>query len=113
MSGKNYAQRMFMERAKFLDIGVEAGFQKSADLFLAALVLEFGFGETKAKRLKETVEMLDREYGNAWQTDNESDWAQEQIDAIIKRASGDQFVPFPKRNPWVLQFNYHNGRCKR
>ena len=112
MSGKGYAQRMFMERAKFLDIGVEAGFQKAADLFMSALVTEFGFGETKVMRLKETVERLDKEYGKAWLNETESGWAQEQIDAVLKHVSGDQFVPFRQRNQYIQQFNY-NGRCKR
>ena len=108
MSGRRFADKLINKTdTTKADIGFWAGFQKACDLFQLALAVEFGFGYERQVRLSEAIKELDQKYGKAWIcTDPESDWAQEQIDAVLKRACGDKFIPFRERNDCVQQETY-------
>ena len=88
-----------------LEIGVEAGMQKAADLFCAALALE-GYGEERLLRITSRALELDQEFDGAYGCGEEADWLQERLDAILRKACGEHFTPFRERNKHIREFNY-------
>lgn len=107
-NGLTYAQKLKIARETELKIGVDTGFQKAADFFGIALYEE-GFGEQRLERIARRVMELDDEYGDAWTKSTESDYKQEQIDRVLKKAYGKNFTPFYERNPYIAKFNYKTG----
>lgn len=88
-----------------MEIGVDAGMQKSADLFQAALALD-GFGPERLERIVRRAAELGAEFDGAYGCGPEADWLQERLDAILRKACGENFQPFRERNPHIKEFNY-------
>ena len=106
----NYMDRLTRATQEAQQMGVRAGYQMAADLFCAALHLQYGFGRDRLIRLSECVAELNTEYGKAWRCEPDSDAAQEHIDRVLREACGDRFVPFGVRNDSVKKFNYGGKR---
>lgn len=102
----NYMQRLDRIARQNAEIGFDAGIQKCCDLFLVALAQSEGFGEARIRRVCEAVQALDQEYGLAWRNEPESDWAQEQIDRVLRGVCGEEFTPFAERNCWLRKLRY-------
>lgn len=101
-----YMDRLEQIAQQATDIGFDAGVQKCCDLFLVALAQSEGFGEARIRRVCEAVRALEREYGKAWRNEPESDWAQEQIDRVLRGVCGADFAPFGERNMWLRKLRY-------
>ena len=95
-----------------LEIGVDAGMQKSADLFQAALALD-GFGPERLERIVRRAAELGAEFDGAYGCGPEADWLQERLDTILRKACGAHFVPFRERNPHIREFNYKKVSPRR
>lgn len=104
-NGPNYMQRLVAATQAGFTTGCSVGFQKSADLFGVALYEE-GFGEARLERIALRVRELEHEYGDAWNDAVEADYQQEQIDRVLKKAYGKNFVPFETRNPDIKKITY-------
>lgn len=107
----NYMQKLEQLAQANLDIGFNAGFQAATDLWMLALAQE-GFGPGRMQRTAHGVAQLYRELGHAWRNEPESDYAQEQIDRVLKPLCGEAFVPFRERNEWVRKLKYVKGAKK-
>lgn len=107
----NYMQKLEQLAQANLDIGFNAGFQAATDLWMLALAQE-GFGPGRMQRTARRVMELYRELGHAWRNEPESDYAQEQIDRVLKPLCGEEFVPFRERNEWVRKLKYGKGAKK-
>lgn len=101
----NYMNKLEAVSRASLEIGVEAGMQKAADLFCAALALE-GYGEERLLRITSRALELDQEFDGAYGCGPEADWLQERLDAILRKACGEHFTPFRERNKHIREFNY-------
>lgn len=107
----SYMQKLEQLAQTNLDIGFNAGFQAATDLWMLALAQE-GFGPGRMWRTAHGVAQLYREFGHAWRNEPESDYAQEQIDRVLKPLCGEEFVPFRERNEWVRKLKYGKGAKK-
>lgn len=107
----SYMQKLEQLAQTNLDIGFSAGFQAATDLWMLALAQE-GFGPGRMQRTALRVMDLYCELGHAWRNEPESDYAQEQIDRVLKPLCGAEFVPFRERNEWVRKLKYRNGKMK-
>ena len=96
----SYMQKLELLAQTNLDIGFNAEFQAATDLWMVALAQE-GFGPGRMQRTARRVMEPYRELGHAWRNEPESDYAQEQIDRVLKPLCSEAFVPFRERNAWV------------
>lgn len=71
-----YVDRLEAVSRASLEIGVDAGMQKSADLFQAALALD-GFGPERLERIVRRAAELGAEFDGAYGCGPEADWLQE------------------------------------
>ena len=108
--GKTFSAKQDEMMQRYLQIGFEAGCQKFADLYGAALTLE-GYGPERLYKIAVKVHELDMELSDAWGCGMESDVLQEKLDRILKKGYGDRFQPFAKRNEHIKKFNYGGKRA--
>ena len=107
-----YVDQMEALSRASLEIGVDAGMQKAADLLQAALALE-GFGPDRLARIVQRASELGAEFDGAYGCGPEADWLQERLDAILRKACGENFQPFRERNPHIKEFNYKKVSTRR
>lgn len=95
-----------------VELGEEIGMQKCADYFFVALAVR-GFGQDRLKDIFDLVHEVQRDYSGAYRCDAESDFLQERMDSILRKACGEYFVPFAERNPHIRQYNYRKHLSRR
>lgn len=111
-----YAEKLTMAREMHLNAGMRVGMQRMADLVAIALndPAVMGKGVLGAGRLKnvfERVKELDDLFSEAFTTNTEADYKQEQLDRILKRIYGEKdFCGFAERYPNIRQVGYGGKR---
>lgn len=102
---------------KFLDVGMDTGFQKCWDLFQIVLhdpkvMGKDTFGKERIKKVYWAMKELEKELGRAWLPTkyNDADVMQRDLDALLKEIWQEELCPFHERYPYVKQPDYSKGR---
>ena len=94
-----------------LSIGMQVGFQECFDLMCLclhdpAVMGKDTFGADRIRKLFEALHQYERELGDAWSMEVESDVQQEHLDAMLREIFGEGLAPFATRYPEVAKPNY-------
>lgn len=105
----NYAQKRQQEQQTYLQIGMDLGMQRMADIVAIVLNDRQLLGsramgsDTLAKVFAKVLE-LDSQLADAYTRGPEADYCQERMDRRLLEIYGkDRFVPFNERYPMVRQ----------
>lgn len=87
------------------------GYQKCYDLMMIvlrnpAIMKKDTFGPGRIKIISEALRECESVFHDAYTIKPEADYLQEQMDAILKKAYGEEFVPFEKRYPYMKTHSY-------
>lgn len=113
--GNSYLDRQVAMKQRFLDIGMDTGFQKCWDLIQLCLrnpdvVGKDTFGKERIKRLHKALKKFEHEFGMAWFTEKESDVLQEKLDDNLREIWGDELYVFKDRYPYLKQPGYQKAK---
>ena len=102
---------------KFLDVGMDTGFQKCWDLMQIVLrdpevMGKDTFGKQRIKKLYHALVKYEKELGAAWLPikEKEADVKQRDLDALLGEIWGDGLCPFYERYPHIKKVDYSKGK---
>ena len=116
--GKNgYIQKQLQMKQGFLEVGMDAGFQKCWDIIQIVLhdpkvMGKDIFGKNRIKKVYRAMVELERELGRAFSPVlyKDADVCQRDLDALLGEIWGDELCPFNERYPCIKQPDYQKGR---
>ena len=116
--GKNFLTKQQETNQKFLDVGMDTGFQKCWDLIQICLrdpeiMGKDTFGKDRLiKVVKGIGEYIDT-YEKAWQKDDETDYYRAKLDEALANAYGEGLHDsFMERYEFAYEFDYTKGKWK-
>jgi hypothetical protein len=119
MAKNNYLERQRAERQAYFDAGLQMGRQQILDMMCIALndpdiMGKDVFGKDRLLKVVKGIGEYIDVYEKAWQKDDEADYWQVKMDAILAKIYGEgMHDTFHARYEYCKEFNYKTGRWKK
>lgn len=115
MAKNAFLEKVQTEKRKAFEVGEEIGMQKMWDYVQMALRIHevcgaVIFGEKQIRALYAMLMQFADEYKIAFQKNDEADYKQEKMDAILREIWGDELQTFYERYPQLKKFDYVSGK---
>ena len=117
MAKNDYLHRQQQMKQGFLEVGMDAGFQKCWDILQIVLhdpkvMGKDIFGKNRIKKIYRAMVELESKLGRAYSPTiyKDADVCQRDLDALLKEIWGDELCPFQERYPYIKQPGYDKGR---
>lgn len=118
MSKQNaYLQKRDAERQALVTAAMDTGFQKCWDLVILVLndkkiMGKDTFGKARLMRIYKALQVIEKEYGDAWCDTVDADYLQEKLDAHLREIFGADGDGFSIRYPYIKETDYSHGKKK-